>query len=283
MRVGSSSAQNALSTLGARLRELRQDAGLSGRDLAQLAGWHPSKISKIEHGKQTPMVNDIMTWCAHCNADDQKADLIAAVRAVEGMYIEWRRINRNGLLFTQQRLHDLWRRTTWFRIYESFLIPGAMQTPEYAHAVFASFQQRLGLPDDVDDATQDRLGRQDALRQPDRRFAVVLEESVLRSRVGGREVMAAQLGHLLRLGSLPTVAIGVIPLDIDRIAWPAESFWIFDKAQVSIELVSGDLTITQPNEINEYERRFNELSDLAVYGAPARRLIANAIAATTEG
>ena len=283
MSISSSSAQQALATLGARLRELRQDAGLTGRDLAHLAGWHSSKVSKIEHGRQTPMVSDIMTWCAHCKADDQTPELIAAMRAVEGMYIEWRRINHSGLLHTQQRLRPLWERTSQFRIYESFLIPGVIQTPDYARAVLRSLQQRLELPDDVEATAQDRVERQRVLRQPERRFAILIEEGVLRSRVGGREVMAAQLGHLLTAASLPSISLGVIPLNLDRAAWATESFWIFDRTQVSIELVSGDLTITQAHEIATYERRFDELNAHAVYGAQARKLIADAIVATADG
>ncbi|HEX6686823.1 MAG TPA: DUF5753 domain-containing protein [Candidatus Limnocylindrales bacterium] len=167
-------------------------------------------------------------------------------------------------------------------MYESFLIPGVVQTRDYARAVLRSLQQRLDLPDDVDATAQDRMERQRVLHLSERRFAILVEESVLRSRVGGREVMAAQLGHLLTAASLPSISLGVIPLDIDRIAWPTESFWIFDRAQVSVELVSGDLTITQAHEIAAYERRFDELSAQAVYGAQARKLIADAIVATAD-
>lgn len=71
----------------------------------------------------------------------------------------------------------------------------------------------------------------------------------------------------------------MIPLNLDRSAWPTESFWIFDRTQVSVELVSGHLALTQPHDIAQYEGMFHELSDLAVYGAQARALIAGAIAA----
>ena len=85
-----SSVHQAREALGHRLRDIRKDAGLTGRRLALLAGWHSSKISKIEYGKQTPSEDDIRIWCELADAGDQIPDLIAAVRHIESMYVEWR-------------------------------------------------------------------------------------------------------------------------------------------------------------------------------------------------
>ncbi|MGH3900805.1 MAG: helix-turn-helix domain-containing protein [Pseudonocardiaceae bacterium] len=84
----SNAVHQARETLGYRLRDLRKDAGLTGRGLATLAGWNSSKISKIEYGKQTPTEDDIRVWCHHCQAHDQIPDLIATVRNIEAMYTE---------------------------------------------------------------------------------------------------------------------------------------------------------------------------------------------------
>jgi hypothetical protein len=76
------------------------------------------------------------------------------------------------------------------------------------------------------------------------------------------------------------MSLGVIPLGTDRsIAWPIESFWMFDDEQVSVELVSGFLRLTRPSEVAMYAQVFSELAAQAVYGAKARSLIAAAIAA----
>jgi transcriptional regulator with XRE-family HTH domain len=282
-RIASSSAQHALTTLGARLREIRSDAGLSGRDLGRLAGWQSSKISKIEHGRQTPTVADINSWCAHCNAGEHAGDLIALLRAVEGMFVEWRRINRAGLLQEQLRRLPVWQRTKRFRGYASWVVPGLAQTADYVRAILAGIRDRRELADDTDAAVLARLDRQQIIHQPDRRFGIVIEESVLRNSIGGPDIMAAQLGHLLTISTLPTIALGVIPQAADRtISWPIESFWIFDDEQVSVELVSGHLTITQPYEIAQYVKVFSMLTELAVYGAKARTLIAAAIGATGD-
>ena len=59
----------------------------------------------------------------------------------------------------------------------------------------------------------------------------------------------------------------------DRSRWPVGGFWIYDAAQVNVELVSGYLTITQPREVDLYAQTFTELAALARYGTAARSLI----------
>jgi transcriptional regulator with XRE-family HTH domain len=276
----SSSVQQAKQALGDRLREIRVEAGLTARSLAQLSGWHPSKVSKIEHGRTTPTVQDIQVWCEHCGIPDRVTELVASLRAVEGMFIEWRRLERTGLRHAQESVAPLWERTHQFRIYSSFVVPGPVQTAPYIAAVLSAIRTRRGLPDDVAEATAARERRQRVIYEGDHRFAVVLEESVLRSRIGDADTMSGQLGHLLAVSSLPSVSLGVIPADADRSAtWPIESFWMFDEQQVAVELVSGYLTITQPFEIGLYARVFAEQAEVAVYGAQARALITAAIAA----
>jgi hypothetical protein len=118
------------------------------------------------------------------------------------------------------------------------------------------------------------------LHAGDRRFAFIIEESVLRSGVGGPEVMAGQLGHLISVASLPNVSLGVVSMSPDRdAAWPVEDFWIFDDETVNVELVSGYLTITQPNEIAMYAHVFKELAEVAQYGVQARSKITAAVKA----
>jgi transcriptional regulator with XRE-family HTH domain len=277
MSSPSSSAQQALEALGARLREIRLDARLTGRDLGQLAGWHSSKISKIEHGRQTPSAEDIEGWCRFAGASDQAADLVASLRAVEGMFVEWHRMERTGLKRAQEMVAPLFERTRQFRAYDSWLVPGLLQTAAYTTAILQATAARRAVPDDVSEAVAVRMERQHVLHEGDHRFAVVIEESVLRSRIGGVDTMAGQLGHLLTIASLPSVSLGIIPMTAARTLRAVESFWIFDDERVTVELVSGWLTITQPREIVMYAKAFADLSSQALYGAKARGLITAAI------
>ncbi|WRO12536.1 DUF5753 domain-containing protein [Streptomyces cyaneofuscatus] len=152
-----------------------------------------------------------------------------------------------------------------------------IQTQPYTTAALQAIQKRRGLAvDDVAEAVAPRMERQRVLYEGNRRFAFLVEESVLRNGIGGAEVMAEQLAHLASLGSLPHVSLGVVPMAADRERWPAEGFWLYDAAQVNVELISGYLTITQPGEVAMYAEAFAELASLAVYGASARSLIAAA-------
>lgn len=273
----SSSVQQARQVLADRLGEIRRDAGLTGRDLARICGWHASKSSRIENARTPPSADDIRAWCAACGAEDQTEDMIASLRAVEGMFVEWRRMERAGLRQAQEARLPLYERTHRFRSYSSWLVPGMIQTHAYTTAALRAIQQRRGLVDDVEDAVEARMERQRVLYQGDRRFAFLVEESVLRSGIGGSEVMVGQLGHLITIGSLPNVSMGVVPMRPDRARWPVEGFWLYDSAQVNVELVSGYLTITQPSEVAMYAETFAELAELAVYGSDARALITAAM------
>ncbi|MEY9845216.1 transcriptional regulator with XRE-family HTH domain [Streptacidiphilus sp. BW17] len=276
----SSSVNQAREALGQRLRELRLDAGLTARALAALCGWHESKSSRIEHGKMTPSDEDLRAWATHCHVSDQTPDLIAVARGIEGMYVEWRRMERTGLKRAQESVLPLWERTRHFRAYASWLIPGPLQTEAYIRALLTAIRDRRQLPDDLDEAVRVRVAKADVLRAGGRRFAVILEEGVLRHRIGSQETMAEQLGHLLAVAALPSVSLGVVPFSADRSGlWPVEDFWVFDQEQVNVELVSAFLTITQPHEVEMYSTTFQELSRMAVFGGNARKLIGAAIQA----
>lgn len=278
MFTPSSSANQARQDLGTRLREVRLDAGLTARDLGRLMGRHHSKISRIEHGAALPSFEDIRAWCGHCGAHGEADDLIATAKAVETLWIEWRRLERTGLRKAQEQVLPLYESTRLFRVYAPNLLPGIIQTKDYTHIVLSGFMRRRRLPDDVEAATEVRMKRQRVLNDGGHRFAFLVEESALYNGIGGPDVMAPQLAHLIAVACLPNVSLGIIPNGSRReVAWPTELFWIFDSTQVNVELISGHLTITQPREIVMYEQVFAELSTVAVFGPSARALITKAV------
>jgi transcriptional regulator with XRE-family HTH domain len=84
------------------LREIRRDAGLTGREVAARTGWLPSKVSRLQSATTPPSDDDIRAWCRACNAEDRIPDLLAANRTAESMYLEWRRVQRTGLWRLQE-------------------------------------------------------------------------------------------------------------------------------------------------------------------------------------
>lgn len=256
---------------------MRKDANLTARALAVTAGWHFTKVSKLENGARCPSEDDIRAWCQACGAADQIPDLIATVRHIEAMYLEYRRQMQAGLKHLQESSIPLYERTRLFRVYETLVIPGLLTTAEYAEAIFRFWAEFMNLPDDVDQAVAARMERQRVLYAGDRRFLFVIEEQALRTRAGTPAVMTGQLDRLLAVMSLPRVSMGIIPSMAERHSLAQGSFWLFDNSRVHVESISASLTITQPREIALYARAFERLQQSAVYGHAARRLIAAAL------
>ncbi|GAA0392147.1 helix-turn-helix transcriptional regulator [Streptomyces luteireticuli] len=269
----------ARKALADRLVEIRKDAGLSGHELSVRCGWHAAKTSRIQSGKAAPTDADIRAWCAACGAEDQVADLIATVRATDSMYVEWRRRHRTGLRRAQERLISGYEETSLFRIYVSNVVPGFFQTPEYATALMGAVIDFHETPDDVAEAVSARTARSRLIHERGHRFAVLIEEWVLRSQIGDVATMTGQLRHLLSLMPLASVSLGIIPFTGRRKVWPLEAFYLFDDRRVAVENLTAKINVVQPREIVEYAKAFNELSGMAVYGSRARALITEAIEA----
>ncbi|MFD9374576.1 helix-turn-helix domain-containing protein [Streptomyces sp. NPDC059999] len=271
--------EEARRSLGVRLRELRRAGGFkTARTFAARAGWSESKVSRIEHGITSPSEDDLRAYVEHSGAQQDYEDLLATASSIQEMYVEWKRVFANGLTPVQEAALPRYERTRHFRIYEPGVIPGLLQTPAYATALMGRIIDFWGIPDDAEQASEVRAVRKAAvLRDAGRRFGVVVEETALRARFGDTETMAGQLGHLMTVSLWQQVSLGVIPMGAERIMWPNEGFWIFDRERVLIELASAEVTLTQPSEVATYERIHAELARIAVHGNAARALIADAI------
>lgn len=274
----SNQAQQAREALGARLRELRKDAGFaSGRAFASAANWQLSKVSRIENGKQNASEEDIRAWCRLCNAENQLVDLITTVRHIEQLWLEWRRQLKAGAEPRQRRALPVYAKTKVFRIWHPTVVWGTLQTAEYAAETFRQVINYYEIPDDLDAAVAKRMERQQYLYQGDRIFNVLLAEQALHTNFGGPDVMKGQLDRLLAVMTLPRMSLGVIPARAQMHIWPGNSFSMFDDKLVLVETYSAELTVTQPREIALYAKAFDLLKCSAVYGKSARALITSAL------
>jgi transcriptional regulator with XRE-family HTH domain len=265
----------ARKAFGIRLRDIRKDAGMNGRTLAQALGWHPSKVSRIEHGQQNPSEEDIRAWAIQCGVARQIPELIAVHREIEQMWVEWRRELRAGQRRLQASATDLYERTKLLRAYESIIVPGILQVRGYVHAVMEANARLFDLPiDELDAAADARLERQHLVTDGGpNTFAFVIEAGALAPSMGGIEVMHAQYDFLLQVTRLPNVSFGVIPPGRRRTLFGGEGFYMFDDNLVRNDLWSGSVRTSRPEEIAHYRRVFGMLHEMAVYGDPARDLI----------
>ncbi|SNY83814.1 Helix-turn-helix domain-containing protein [Nocardia amikacinitolerans] len=273
--------QEARHAFGQQLRDLRKDAGLSGSQLATLAGWHPSKVSKIEYGKQTPTEDDVRIWCSHTAAEHHVPDLVASLRNIDAAYLEWRRILNTGVRRRQRHASTVESETRLIRGYDPALIPGLLHTPEYAEAILRQVIEFNQVPNDVEGAVAARMERQQQfLYRGDHKVHYLIAEQSLYTTVGDDDVMLGQLDRLLTAMTLPRVLLGIVP----RMApyqVSAMNFVIYDQRQVLVEGIGAALNITQPREIAVYEKAFEALAAQAVIGQAARSLITEAVSQRT--
>ncbi|QNP66328.1 helix-turn-helix domain-containing protein [Streptomyces genisteinicus] len=273
----SSSAQAAREAIAVRLGGLRREAELTGHELALRCGWSPAKSSRIERARTPASDADIRAWCEACGAGSQAEDLVAANRQADQMYVHWQKLHRHGMRRAQEEVVPLYRQTRHFRVYCSNVVPGMLQTEAYAAALLSSIAAFQGTPDDSDTAAASRIERSRVLHEGDHRFALLMEETVLRYRIGDEATMAGQLGYLLAVMALPNVSLGVIPFTTRRHVWPLEAFYLFDNRRASVELLTAAVNVTAPSEVATYAKAFSQLAEIAVHGAAARALISEAI------
>ncbi|WP_239405255.1 helix-turn-helix transcriptional regulator [Frankia sp. Cj3] len=274
---GSSNVHEARNALGKRLRELRSSAALSGRQLAESLSWPPSKVSKLENGRQTPSDDDVRDWTRATNAEDETEALLASLHTLEVQHAEWQRILRTGLKPHQQDLTEWDQKTRLFRAFEATVIPGLLQTAEYARARFAEGIRRLKLPNDINEAVAARMQRQKILYRPDKRFHFILTEAALRFRLCPTEVMLGQLDRLVSLSQLTNVRLGIIAFETQYATSPWHGFWMYDNERVLVETFSAALDLRQPQEIELYGNAFEQLAAVASYGRSARVIISRVI------
>jgi Domain of unknown function (DUF5753) len=239
--------------------------------------WPPSKVSKLENGRQTPSVDDIRAWTRATGSEGSTEGLLASLHTLEVQYAEWRRQLRGGLRPHQTELATLDARTRVFRAFESTVVPGMLQTAEYARARFAQGVAMFGVPDDVDEAVRSRIRRQDVLYRPDKRFQFIVTEAALRLRLCPPAVMLGQLDRLVALSALANVRLGIIGFEARYVVAPWHGFWIFDNDRVMVETYSAELNLAQPQEIALYSQVFESLAAVATYGRAARAILTRVV------
>ncbi|GAA2623394.1 helix-turn-helix transcriptional regulator [Actinomadura fulvescens] len=271
----SESAAAARKAFGIRLRDMRKDARLTGRELAEATGMHPTKVSRIEHARQNPSEDDIRAWCIACGVARQIPEFIAVHREVGQMWVEHRQALRQGQRNLQAAGTPLYERTKRLCAYEAIVVPGILQTPSYVRELLTINAMLYGLPtDEIEAAVQARLSRQHLVTAgTGNRYSFVVESAVFGYVYGNAQVMCEQLDFLLTVTRLPNVALGIIPSGPARKVWGGECFYIFDDAMVRSDMWSGAFRASRPDEIAFFVKVFNLLREQAVYGHAARELI----------
>ncbi|MER6160877.1 helix-turn-helix transcriptional regulator [Streptomyces sp. NPDC001868] len=270
--------QTAREALGARLRELRAEAGLEGKDLAARLGWQSSKVSRLQNGKQTPTREDLTSWARAIGRADAEPELhgLLAGLDMKQRHRSWRRQLAGGHRGRQEIAVRQTEATTMLRGLEVSRIPGLFQTPEYARVIFDSNAEFRGITPTTEAAVEARMRRQESLYDPEKTFRFLVCEAALYHRPCPVEVMAEQLDRLYNLVGQRRIELGILPFGAQLRRTAPHAFWIYDRRLVIVETISEELWLTGEDDIALYERAWEWLAEAAEYGTPARRLIGRA-------
>ncbi|MDQ0785744.1 helix-turn-helix transcriptional regulator [Streptomyces sp. B3I8] len=259
--------------LGAELRAQRAQAGLTSGQAASRVGWHQSKVSRIETGSSGVKPADVrLLLDAYGVVDPQLRELLLVLAGSEdgGGRQNWWHAYRGVLPPAYRDFISLESQASAMRTLETLVVPGLLQTPEYARAVTRA---AIGPPDDanLDTLVEVRLARQDVLRaDPPLRMSAVLDEAVLRREVGGPEVMEAQLRRLVTAARLPHVRLQVLPFAAGAHIGITGPFVIFsfpstsDLDVVVLDHLTSSLYLERKEELQAYAEAFSTLQSNAL-------------------
>ncbi|QKV91194.1 helix-turn-helix domain-containing protein [Streptomyces sp. NA02950] len=257
--------------LGAELRRQRDLAGLTSGEAARLLGWHQSKVSRIETGRSGAKAADVARLLDLYGVADP--DLRALLEALcgggasdpEGSRRGWWYAYRDLLPPAYRDFISLEAEASQACTLETTVVPGLLQTPDYARTVTRAALANLPQPQ-VDALVEVRIARQSVLYGSEPlRLHAVLDEAVLRRAVGGPEVMAAQLRHLAALGELPQVRLQVLPYSAGMPIGITSPFIIFsfphitDLDVVVLDHLTSSLYLERKEDLRAYSAAFDVL------------------------
>ncbi|MFJ3672629.1 helix-turn-helix domain-containing protein [Streptomyces sp. NPDC090106] len=263
--------------LGAELRALRTGAGLTSGEAARLVGWHQSKVSRIETGASGVKPADVrLLLDAYAVGDGQLRELLLVLAGSDegGGRHHWWHAYRGVLPPTYRDFISLESQAGAMRTLETSVVPGLLQTPEYARAVTraamggadGTVEDRDGLEERLDALVEVRIARQDVLRgDPPLELSAVLDEGVLRREIGGPEVMAAQLRRLEEAARLPQVRLQVLPFAAGAHIGITGPFVIFSFSRTSdldvvvLDHLTSSLYLERKEDLRAYTEAFNTL------------------------
>lgn len=259
--------------LTAELQRIRRDAGKTQEEVARALDWSPSKLIRIEGGNVGISTTDLQALLRYCGVDDegriQELAKLARGARTRGWWDPYKEDLSNNAYCTYLG-YELGASS--IRSFSPLLVPGLLQTEEYARALTIEFVPSAPA---VEAVIEVRLLRQDKVfnREDPPQQHYVLDEAVIRRRVGGqrdRAIMPRQLAHILDVARRPDVTIELIPFDKGSHFGMRGEFTIlgFESGPAGVLYLEnargGDLTVAESEQIATYLEAFEHLRQLAL-------------------
>jgi transcriptional regulator with XRE-family HTH domain len=265
--------------LAAELRSLRASSGLTREEVVERTGINAVTMYRIEHARVRPQTRTLRTLLDLYGVEkEQQAELVELLRDAR---------ERGWLHAYQSELPEQYMNFIGFEgeadrewNYESLLVPGLLQTEDYARAVI-----RAGFPtadrDEIERRVEVRIARQEVLRgdNPQQLWSIV-DEAALRRQVGSQAVMRTQLRHLLDASEFPHVTFQVIPFDAGAHPSMVGSFIVLQFTEeaipdvIYVETMAGELFLEAESDVRRYKLVFEHLRAVSVSPDVSRSLLA---------
>ncbi|GGK79203.1 helix-turn-helix domain-containing protein [Mangrovihabitans endophyticus] len=262
--------------LAEELKRARSISGLSGRDLAQRIDISQSKVSRVESGSAVPSLPEVRAWAEAVEAkDDVRAFLLALTEATHTNVLRWR-TDLPGRAHIQDQIEETERDARRILIFQPSVVPGLMQTAEYARRVFEMFEERPYAKEELAAAIAARLDRQLLLFDESCAFELLITEGALRWRPGPLSLLVAQLDRVSSLSTLSNVTVGLLPQANQAVVPHSHAFTVYEPKNeqreefVNVEMVHGNLQVLVGADVAAYRRRWESLARNAIRDDEAR-------------
>ncbi|MGP4112153.1 helix-turn-helix domain-containing protein [Streptomyces sp. 4N509B] len=266
--------------LGQELRRLREDRGMTAEEVADRLLVSQSKISRLENGRRSISPRDVRDLCGVYEVQDRKL--------IESLMQMARESRQQGWWHAFAELSPsysvyigLETDASSLRVYEPHVVPGLLQTQEYARAVIAGALPEIS-EDEIGSRVQVRVRRQQRIyeeRGPLRLWAVV-DEAALRRTIGGPAVMATQLDSLVEASQLPNVTLQAMPFTAGAHPGVNGQYTILefpetsDSTVIYLEGGTSDLYLEKPHDVQHYSVMYEHLRAQALSPQQTREFVA---------
>ncbi|MEU3756605.1 helix-turn-helix transcriptional regulator [Streptomyces olivoreticuli] len=263
--------------LGQELRKLRELKGMTAEEVAERLLVSQSKISRLENGRRSISQRDVRDLCGVYGVEDHRiVDSLmqmAKESRQQGWWHAFGDIPYSVYIGLETDAASL-------RVYEASLVPGLLQTPNYASAVTeGSWPEATAA--DIERRVQVRMRRQERITDPDNplRLWAVIDESALRRIVGNRAIMQEQMRKLVEFSMEPHITVQVLPYDVGAHPGMYGKFCILefndpqDASTVYLEGITSDLYLEKPNDVQTYSVMYEHLRMQALNAEHSRQFI----------
>ncbi|GIH78366.1 transcriptional regulator [Planobispora longispora] len=255
---------------------MREESGLSPEDAAARLGWSRSKVSRIETGRTRAGLTDVAAICDLYGVDSSvRAGLLQLAK--EARQRGWWTAYADVFTGSYIGLED---EASLIRQWEVQLIPGLLQTEDYARVVISTGRPDLQDTDVIHRRVMARMARRTLLSRPDApELYAILDEGVIRRPIGGRDLMRDQLDALLVAARRPNVTIRLLPYSAGAHAGLEGTFTILsfpeevDPDVAYVEGTAGDIYVESSDQVNRYTLAFARICDVALSPADSTELI----------